>query len=58
MVKAAEANNKLGVYFLRTNVADTGEALERMIGITIREIASTFRILKTDLVLRPIYLKR
>jgi hypothetical protein len=56
-VKAREANNKMGVYFLRTNLADTDEALEWMIYNTIREIESTFRILKTDLDLRPIYHK-
>lgn len=54
-IKAQEADGKLGVYFLRTNLEDTGEALEWMIYNTIREIESTFRILKTDLDLRPIY---
>lgn len=57
VVKAQEANKKLGVYFLRTNLEDTDEALEWMIYNTIREIESTFRILKTDLDLRPIYHK-
>ena len=57
MIKAEEANNKMGVYFLRTNIAGTDEALEWMIYNTIREIESTFRILKTDLDLRPIYHK-
>ncbi len=56
-VKAWEANEKMGVYFLRTNLEDTDEALEWMIYNTIREIESTFRILKTDLDLRPIYHK-
>ena len=56
-VKAREANKKLGVYFLRTSLEDTDEALEWMIYNTIREIESTFRILKTDLDLRPIYHK-
>ena len=56
-IKAQEANEKLGVYFLRTNLEDTDEALEWMIYNTIREIESTFRILKTDLDLRPIYHK-
>ena len=55
--KAHEANEKLGVYFLRTNLEDIDEALEWMIHNTIREIESTFRILKTDLDLRPIYHK-
>ena len=58
LVKAEQANNKLGVYFLRTNIKDTDEALEWMIYNTIREIESTFRVLKTDLDLRPIYHKR
>lgn len=57
VVKTQEANEKLGVYFLRTNLEDTDEALEWMIYNTIREIESTFRILKTDLDLRPIYHK-
>ena len=57
MVKAQESNEKLGVYFLRTNLEHTDEALEWMIYNTIREIESTFRILKTDLDLRPIYHK-
>ncbi len=57
MAKAEAANKKLGVYFLRTNLEDTDEALEWMIYNTIREIESTFRILKTDLYLRPIYHK-
>jgi Transposase DDE domain len=56
-VKAREANEKMGVYFLRTNLEDPDEALEWMIYNTIREIESTFRILKTDLDLRPIYHK-
>lgn len=58
MAKAEEASKKLGVYFLRTNLEDTDEALEWMIYNTIREIESTFRILKTDLDLRPIYHKK
>jgi hypothetical protein len=45
----------LGIYFLRTNFEDTDEALECMIYNTIREIESTFRILKTDVDLRLIY---
>lgn len=55
--KAREANEKMGVYFLRTNLEHTDEALEWMIYNTIREIESTFRILKTDLDLRPVYHK-
>lgn len=55
--KALASEDKLGVYFLRTNIKDNDEALEWMIYNTIREIESTFRILKTDLDLRPIYHK-
>lgn len=55
--KAEEATNKLGVYFLRTNIEESNEGLEWMIYNTIREIESTFRVLKTDLDLRPIYHK-
>lgn len=55
MEKAGQYNNKAGVYFLRTNIEDTDEGLEWMIYNTIREIESTFRMLKTDLDLRPIY---
>jgi hypothetical protein len=55
--KAVEAENKLGVYFLRTNLDGPDGALEWMIYNTIREIESTFRVLKTDLDLRPIYHK-
>jgi hypothetical protein len=58
IAKAEEANNKLGVYFLRTNLEGTDEALEWMIYNTIRKIESTFRVLKTDLDLRPIYHKK
>lgn len=54
-IKEEEAASRLGVYFLRTNLDHPDEALEWMIYNTIREIESTFRILKTDLDLRPIY---
>jgi transposase len=57
IIKAEEASGKLGVYFLRTNLDSPDEALEWMIYNTIREIESTFRVLKTDLDLRPIYHK-
>lgn len=54
-IKAEEAANSVGVYFLRTNLDHPDEALEWMIYNTIREIESTFRVLKTDLDLRPVY---
>lgn len=47
-----------GVYFLRTNLQTGDEALEWMIYNTIREIESTFRVLKTDLDLRPVFHQR
>jgi transposase len=55
--KSEEVKSRLGVYFLRTNLEETDEALEWMIYNTIREIEATFRILKTDLDLRPVYHK-
>ena len=45
----------LGVYFLRTNLPVREEAVVWNIYNTIREIEGTFRTLKTDLDLRPIY---
>jgi transposase len=56
--KVAQASEKWGTYFLRTNMQAQAEALEWMIYNTIREIESTFRVLKTDLDLRPIYHKK
>lgn len=47
----------LGVYFLRTNMNLKEEKVVWDIYNTIREIESTFRTLKTDLDLRPIYHK-
>jgi len=44
-----------GVYFLRTNLEQTDEKIMWGIYNTIREIEATFRTLKTDLSLRPIY---
>jgi hypothetical protein len=47
--------NGLGVYFLRTNLPIKEEGVIWNIYSTIREIEGTFRTLKTDLDLRPIY---
>jgi Transposase DDE domain len=47
----------LGVYFIRTNLKPKDEQTLWTIYNTIREIESTFRCLKTDLDLRPIYHK-
>lgn len=46
-----------GQYLLRTNYGEHDEKLQWKIYNTIREIESTFRVLKTDLDLRPIYHK-
>ena len=46
-----------GKYLLRTNLDEKNEHTQWMIYNTIREIESTFRTLKTDLDLRPIYHK-
>jgi hypothetical protein len=44
-----------GTYFIRTNTEETGEQDVWKIYNTIREIEASFRILKTDLSLRPLY---
>jgi len=44
-----------GVYFIRTNLGQAGEKMIWGIYNTIREIETTFRILKTDLSLRPVF---
>jgi len=52
-----EVNETSGIYFLRTSLQDTETIVWEGYN-TIREIESTFRTLKTDLDLRPIYHKR
>ena len=47
----------LGIYFLRTNLSIKDEVVIWNIYNTIREIENSFRILKSDLDLRPIYHK-
>lgn len=49
--------DSLGVYFIRTNIPIMKEEKLWMTYNTIREIESSFRTLKTDLDLRPIYHK-
>lgn len=49
--------DNIGVYFLRTNMNVADEVIVWNIYNTIREIENTFRTLKTDLDLRPIYHK-
>jgi hypothetical protein len=46
-----------GVYFLRTSITDKNEPIIWTIYNCIREVESSFRCLKTDLDLRPIYHK-
>jgi len=53
----AQKQSSLGIYFLRTSLLLEDEVTIWNIYNTIREIESTFRTLKTDLDLRPIYHK-
>ena len=55
--KHGDKINNLGIYFLRTNLNVQNEVVVWNIYNTIREIENTFRTLKTDLDLRPIYHK-
>lgn len=55
--KHAEKMDGTGIYFLRTNLNVKDEVIIWNIYNTIREIENTFRTLKTDLDLRPIYHK-
>lgn len=50
-------NSQSGVYFLRTNIMQIDEHTFWSIYNIIREVEYTFRVLKTDLDLRPIYHK-
>jgi hypothetical protein len=52
-----EINAHSGVYFLRTSLNGYDEDVLWNIYNTIREIEASFRVLKTDLDLRPIYHK-
>ena len=52
-----EKDKKEGIYLLRTTLNANDEKIQWAIYNTIREIEATFRILKTDLDLRPIYHK-
>lgn len=53
-----DINARSGVYFLRTSLTDNSQENLWQFYNTIREIEATFRILKTDLDLRPIYHKK
>ncbi|MFH1004749.1 MAG: IS1634 family transposase [Bacteroidota bacterium] len=52
-----DTNNVSGIYFLRTSLNEKNEQTLWTIYNVIREIEYTFRVLKTDLDLRPIYHK-
>jgi transposase len=52
-----DPDKNAGIYFLRTTLDETDEKALWEIYNTIREIEYTFRVLKTDLDLRPIYHK-
>lgn len=54
-LKNDEKEQMLGVYFIRTDLQMEDESVLWDIYNTIREIESSFRTLKTDLDLRPIY---
>ena len=53
--KNTEIKNTDGVYFLRCSQTDLDEKSLWNIYNTLTEIEATFRILKTDLSLRPVY---
>ncbi len=55
--KHIQKEEGLGIYFLRTNLNVKDEVTVWNIYNTIREIENTFRTLKTELDLRPIYHK-
>lgn len=51
----AKEDKSKGVYFIRTNLQTTNESALWDIYNTIREVEATFRSLKTDLNIRPVY---
>ncbi len=53
--KTSKSRNNEGVYFLRTSLQQSDEKTLWMIYNTLTEIEATFRVLKTDLAIRPIY---
>jgi hypothetical protein len=55
--EGVDINARSGVYFLRTSLEGNSEAILWQLYNIIREIEATFRVLKTDLDLRPIYHK-
>ncbi len=57
MKDGVKINARNGIYFLRTSIGTFDEALVWKCYNTIREIKTSFRVLKTDLDLRPIFHK-
>jgi len=55
--KGEDPGKKAGIYFLRTTLDEKDEKTFWSIYNIIREIEYTFRVLKTDLDLRPVYHK-
>jgi transposase len=55
--KGDDPEKREGIYFIRTSLKENNEQTLWIIYNTIREIESAFRVLKTDLDLRPIYHK-
>lgn len=55
--KGEDPGKQAGIYFLRTSLMKLDECIFWAIYNIIREIEYTFRVLKTDLDLRPIYHK-
>ncbi|MBU0486403.1 MAG: IS1634 family transposase [Bacteroidetes bacterium] len=55
--KPAPTPSGEGTYFIRTNIEQTDEKLVWDIYNTIRQIEGVFRVLKTDLSLRPVFHK-
>ena len=55
--KQKPVENKAGYYLLPTTLDQKDEQVQWTIYNTIREIEATFRVLKTDLDLRPVYHK-
>lgn len=53
--KALKPRKQHGVYFLRTSLKKTDERTLWKIYNTLTEIEATFRVLKTDLSLRPVF---
>jgi len=56
-IHGQKKTGKVGVYFLRTSLDTTNEKTLWTIYNALREIENTFRVLKTDIDLRPIFHK-